>query len=244
MRYFLPLCSMFILSACASRPPSTTPPQIFEDTTNENIYSPSLGQKNEIMVGDSLLKEGIKTTNQKYEIKLLNDGKASLDNGYTTTVKRNDIGNKFILKNSYTAFCEGVYARSGAVDLLGGSSKACLVDFDNDNHFESVMFSNYDKYFSLTPSVQYQTSPLPIDSKVIDKSFWREAVFQGLEEGKIKILFREYKNNLIRAAFNQTITYELDKNGQSLIAFKGFQAKVHSASSTKITYTVITPFSN
>lgn len=232
------------LVACASRPTRITPPQVVTETNHTNFYVPQLNQRSEITVGSSLLTDGVIEETQQYSIKLMGEANGSLDNGFSTNVKYGSISKKYLLSNNHTAFCDNVKAKSSAIDVFGGSSNACLVDFNNDGKFEKVMFSIYARYFSLDSEVEYQTIKLKPISTMKNKSFRREAIYQGVSNNEVKILFREYKDNYIRNSFSQTITYELDNNGETNITFKGFQAKIHKATGSNLSYTVVSPFSS
>ena len=69
------------------------------------------------------------------------------------------------------------------------------------------------------------------------KGYKYELVYQGLDDGDIKIAYREYVNNLARPAFTQIVEYELMAE-ETVIAFKGARISVEAASSNQITYVV------
>lgn len=83
---------------------------------------------------------------------------------------------KFILNNQSTSLCDNVKAQFNTIDILGGRSNACLVDFNNDGRLEKVMFSGYDWHFSLNKKFEYQTTKLEPTSQIVDKNFRREAI--------------------------------------------------------------------
>ncbi|MGZ5207947.1 MAG: hypothetical protein ACXWB0_02925 [Sulfuricurvum sp.] len=71
-------------------------------------------------------------------------------------------------------------------------------------------------------------------------SFKYEALYQGRIDNKIKISFREFKDDMARPAFTQDIDYELDnKNGEAIVGFKGLRIKILKATNMDITYSVI-----
>lgn len=89
----------------------------------------------------------------------------------------------------------------------------------------------------LTQPLEYKIVPTPPMYDV--DSFKYEALYQGKIDNKIKISFREFKDNTARPAFTQDIDYELNKSGDTIIGFKGLRIKVIKATNMDITYSVI-----
>ncbi|HJV66199.1 MAG TPA: hypothetical protein VJ550_10730, partial [Geomonas sp.] len=56
----------------------------------------------------------------------------------------------------------------------------------------------------------------------------------------IKILYREYSGDLLRAPFSQDVQYDLKKS--STIGFKGARIEVINATNVKIQYRVLSSF--
>lgn len=76
------------------------------------------------------------------------------------------------------------------------------------------------------------------DSSFNSDSFRYVALYQGKIGNKIKISFREFNQDMSRPAFTQDIDYELDKNGEAIVGFKGLRIKVMKATNIEITYSV------
>lgn len=217
------ICTGLLILAvgCASRPQFVSAPSVETNIKETLIKLPDLNLPTEISVGESLYSEVIKIDSQEFDVTLLGSGVSTLDNGYTVNVSEGQNGKLFSLKNQYSAYCSGVMAKSSAIDVLGGGTKACLVDFDNDGDFEKAMFSSYDRYFPLVPQVAYKKSSRTVITSLKTEKFSREAVFQGVINNVIKVMFREFDDEKIRAAFTQNIGYELDDKGEAIIVFKG-----------------------
>lgn len=235
---------IFLLSACASKPNRASFPELATKQNTNEIYTPSLGSKNEAMIGDSLFYKVIKRETQNIAVTLLNDSKADMDNGYSISLKYGQTSLLYKLNKKHNAFCDKVTAKSLNILFIGNNVQSCLVDLDNSGDFEKAFFSGYNRFFPLDNPIKYNLSDLTPKVLFEESGFRREAIYQGVNDTTIKVLFREYKNNYIRDSFSQTIHYELDNNGESVIAFKGFKAKVHKATGTEIIYTVVSPFSN
>ena len=93
---------------------------------------------------------------------------------------------------------------------------------------------------NLQPAVAYEEAESIPSTQ--SGGFKLELVYQGLTDNKIKVLYREYIDNIARPAFTQNVEYELDGKGKGLIAFKGARIQVLEASSTAITYKVVKGF--
>lgn len=68
-------------------------------------------------------------------------------------------------------------------------------------------------------------------------SFAAELVYSGRTGSTIRLLYREYADDLARAAFNQELTYDLSESSQ--IRFRSIVIDVAEANSSGITYTVV-----
>ncbi len=132
-----------------------------------------------------------------------------------------------------------VYQPYGTVNFPG----ILLSDQNEDGKLDRIkdISSMNSSWRNLQPEVAYEEAEsIPTQSG----GFKLELVYQGLTDNQIKVLYREYNNNIARPAFTQNVEYELDNDGESLIAFKGARIEVLEASSTEIKYRVIKGFEN
>ena len=67
-------------------------------------------------------------------------------------------------------------------------------------------------------------------------------LYQGVSKGVIRISFREFVNDMARPAFTQDVSYDLNPDGTTTVAFKGLRIFVEKATSAQITYRVLKPF--
>jgi len=120
------------------------------------------------------------------------------------------------------------------------------------NRSDSLLDYNCDGYFThlrdgskLNKPVKYKIIPVPSSKlKLTQDAFKYEVLYQGKVGNKLKITFQEFMRGrdgqfIIRDAFNQTIVYELDKNGEAIIGFKGLRIKVLKATNADISYKVL-----
>lgn len=115
----------------------------------------------------------------------------------------------------------------------------CVSDLNNDGYFTNISsLIHMDKSKLLDKPVKYKL--LPTRDTIFGKdSFKYEALYQGKIGNKIKISFREFKDDMARPAFTQNIEYELEKDGTALVGFKGLRVEVIKATNMDITYKVI-----
>lgn len=77
---------------------------------------------------------------------------------------------------------------------------------------------------------------------VSDKNFKQELVYTGKSGNNINIEYREFKGNLARPAFSQSLTYDISKD--KVIGFRGALFEVIEATNSSIKYKVIKHISN
>ena len=111
------------------------------------------------------------------------------------------------------------------------------VRYKNENSFTHAVYSYKDIKYPLTNIAKYEIKPTPPTFN--QDSFKYQALYQGKTDNKIKISFREFKDNMARPAFTQDIEYELDSKGTTTIGFKGLRIEVLKATNYDITYKVI-----
>ncbi|GEM_PF-1072105 len=112
----------------------------------------------------------------------------------------------------------------------------CIIDKNNDGLFSHYALQNESHLYSLDKKIPY----IPIqDTYYTEDSFKYQALYQGKVDNKIKISFREFKNDMARPAFTQDIEYEVNSNKPTIIGFKGLRINVIKATNLDITYSVI-----
>lgn len=113
----------------------------------------------------------------------------------------------------------------------------CLTDLNNDGNFTHFSAQGDVSFQKLDASVPYKTIPSFI--LLGQNSFKQIVLYQGRVGNKIKISFREFKDDIARPAFTQDIEYELEKDGTTVIGFKGLRVEVLKATNMDITYKVV-----
>ncbi|SBT18107.1 hypothetical protein MGA5115_02227 [Marinomonas gallaica] len=73
-------------------------------------------------------------------------------------------------------------------------------------------------------------------------SFEQTLIYNGRVGNTVNIGYREFSNELARAAFTNNVGYDLSQSKQA--SYKGAEIEILSADNSKITYKVISSFSN
>jgi len=114
----------------------------------------------------------------------------------------------------------------------------CAVDTKNDGFLDSWWNARGEKvYLPLDEKISYKLE----DIKTLGY-FHETCLYQGKVGNKLKVSYREFKDNLARAAFTQDVEYEINSSGHTIIGFRGLRIEVIKATNLDITYTVLSPF--
>ena len=81
-----------------------------------------------------------------------------------------------------------------------------------------------------------EVSKTTIVDKNCEKCFKKELIYNGKEGDNVKFTYREFINNMIRPAFNQDLSYNL--NDGKIIGFKGLRIEIIKTSNIGIEYKV------
>jgi hypothetical protein len=77
------------------------------------------------------------------------------------------------------------------------------------------------------------------DKVYLKGSFKQELIYNGQSKDTIKLLYREFKEDLARPAFSQELTYDLSEG--NIIGFRGMKIEVLEATNSNIQFIVRTP---
>ena len=70
----------------------------------------------------------------------------------------------------------------------------------------------------------------------VNPSFSQELLYNGRNKDSIKLLYREFQNDMARPAFSQELTYEVDAK---MVGFRSARIEVIEATNTSITYKIM-----
>ena len=225
--------------AMGCAPPLLIPePREAEASSIEYRSIPAANEIATVSVGENMYNEYSTKLTKTFRAKILSEAESEMDLGNTLNMPS---GTSAPLKEVYgtrhKALCVDDSTRSAT-----GRYDACLVDINNDGTFDHSMFKVRQKYFPLKSMVRYEVTDEKEIMSIEIPRFKYHVLYQGLSKGSVKISFREFINDMARPAFTQDISYDLEKNGTTTIAFKNLRINVLKATSSEISYTVIKPF--
>jgi hypothetical protein len=207
-------------------------PEIYHDKKIKmginTIHSPAINSISTKEVGESMYEKINQFTFDTYTTNLNQDVSVQSGDEYGENIQKFDLnlsGKYEILKwpeNGYKTIC--------------GKNNVCLVDVNNNNSFSHSAIKNESKLYPLNTPIKYKSIQ---DVNYNEDSFKYQALYQGKVGNKIKISFREFKDDMARPAFTQDIEYELEGNKPTTIGFKGLRIEVIKATNLNITYSVI-----
>ncbi len=205
-------------------------PQVYHDSSKVTgktvIRIPALNAIKTVEIGENIYQKINQYAYNTYEIILIKPENISDSNWRKIN---EEVKGEFLSKwtaANYNALCTK-------------GKQHCLVDADKTNVFtyDVIPLGDNGTIYMLTQALEYKIMPTPPTYDV--DSFKYQALYQGRIGNKIKISFREFKDDMARPAFTQDIEYELDKNGEAIVGFKGLRIKILKASNMDITYSVI-----
>lgn len=91
------------------------------------------------------------------------------------------------------------------------------------------------KWNAVEPPVAFERAEV-----MVGEGFKSELVYQGVAAGVLRLLYREYSENLARPAFQQELTYTMEAEGATEVGFRGLRLEVLEADNSAIRYRVVT----
>lgn len=245
-----------VLSGCTFKLPGNTIAEasVFHDHTKKSgkviVHTPELNTINTREVGENLYEKINKIFHNTFNVRLMNSVNGTVESIYIANAFVNEsVGAKSIVYNNKLMEWNGKKAKCGTIiapsafykDENGRNITICIIDELNNGVFTASAYDIRDKTFPLTQTTKYT---LKHKSPTFDKdSFKYLVLYQGKIDNKIKISFMEFVDDMARPAFTQDIEYELNKEGNTIIGFKGLRIEVLKATNMNITYKVIKDYS-
>lgn len=186
----------------------------------EIIYLPKLNTISSKEIGEPIFEKINQFVFDTYTVNLNQDITVYHRNEYSTKFDKKYPLLKWTEKN-YNTICQ---------------DEICLIDVNNSNTFNHYAIKNESNIYPLKKVIKYKRIQ---DIQYNEDSFTYQVLYQGKIGNKIKVSFREFKNNMARPAFTQNIEYELKPNKSTIIGFKGLRIEVLKATNLNITYSVI-----
>lgn len=116
----------------------------------------------------------------------------------------------------------------------------CLKDTDGDGRFDHAYTMN--AYGFIVNGADVPPAAYRIGDQSMQNGFKYELLYQGIDNGVVRIAYREYTENLARPAYSQNLTYTLEPNAGTRMRFRDVSAVIHAANNNQIKYTVESGF--
>ena len=131
--------------------------------------------------------------------------------------------------NSKYGACGMAQTRQGMMGLMQPMN-LCVVDEDRDEIFESWASSTVGGKLKNPVPYQFQTADSVRGKK-------KELIYQGKQGDTLRFRYREYINDIVRPAFDQTVEYNLDTD--KIVTFRGMKILVDYADNQEIAYRIV-----
>lgn len=237
MKKFSIIGLILILSSCASTP--QLQPVNLVDTTL--IDYPEKGVVVSATLGERLVAKGYKSDGPAIDIQ-----EGVVEGGYSfgkCALLNSTPQSKFISKinPSNGDMCAGPWIFMTSTDS-GETNWNCPGE---GTTISNICYSKISsKFYREKSDDQY-----PMNSNLIrlvrkqvssSENFVQELVYNGRVDNNIKFIYREFSQDMIRPAFNQTVQY--DFNESKFISFKGLTLEIIEANNQLIKYRLISNF--
>jgi hypothetical protein len=237
---------VLLFGGCAT-PPAFEPSVTYRDF-------PSLGKSTTVAIGASMIQKAKVMTYDGIELVerltvrgngITSAGRFELHPGEFAAASE---GGKWTYFESTDIDSVEFYALGTRADVLkakrnGVEERIPLGTDGIRRHLESGRLEAYHISGSLLNRV-----PLPEDVTVEDTKvtkldslgFQRELIYNGKSGDTIRVLYREFQNDLVRPAFTQELSYDLADS--DTIGFQEVRIRVMEANNTSITFEVLQGF--
>lgn len=125
--------------------------------------------------------------------------------------------------------CGLAQTKQGMMGLMFATN-LCVIDEDRNQVFEAWTTSATSGRLKIQVPYEFQTADAVRGKK-------KELIYQGKQENTLRFRYREYINDIVRPAFDQTVEYNLDKD--SMVTFRGMRILVEKADNQEISYTIV-----
>jgi len=120
----------------------------------------------------------------------------------------------------------------------------CFGDADGDGRLDGQGPQyNIRPFRSGSPQIAVEPTVVIEEHSPIRGESWRkELLYQGVSGTTLRLLYREFLDDMARPAFSQDLTYELAKDAPTAVSFRAVRISVESAGNDGMRYTVLSGF--
>lgn len=191
------------------------------------FVQPSLGLRKVVTAGDAILNQSNVSWVEA----------ASIIGEYNSPLQ---ISNKFTLNsdNIFKAEISSAAFKACVTTPVGDRNGfPCLLDDDGDGVFDRVAGSSISKAHPIgTPVAYRRLEPVPVP--LLASGFTRTLLYQGVTAGTLTLGYREFKDDLARPAFDETLNIPLSNQFPQKFAVKGAIFTVYKIDGLGIDYSI------
>jgi len=112
------------------------------------------------------------------------------------------------------------------------------VSINRRTNLKSIVMAQNTYYFSKVLNFNYVVEEY--QSRNCNNCFKKELIYNGKSGNTIKIIYREYIDDMARPAFTQNLNYDLSEG--NLISFKGCKLEIINAKNTGVEFKILSSF--
>lgn len=207
----------FLATACIPKVEMMQPKAVY-------INDIELNSLKSAEIGDKLIEKGMEYQKEAVVLDSVPEAKYS---GRTISLKKGDIlpyaatvnSNKIYIVDDKIMNGEGVAINTKTGKVNYYTNEGILHIIGNKKRITYTMTGYSDK---------------------CDNCFKQQFIFNGRVGNSLKFIYREFKNDMIRPAFDQELQYDLSES--NIIGFKGLRMEIVKATNTNIQYKVLSNF--
>jgi len=220
-KLFLALSAVFILAGCATTPPRRIEPEIID------VSDPKIGIETTKTIGETLVSEGSRL--EAYGLEILSP---SLDGCVSTGLYRQTASS-----DDFDRF-DPVPSTGAAIKPV--NTAACFLAYNKRlKSLQRAVYNDFGMIYYLggIPQGNYQYKKFTVDNK---SSFQKTLIFTGKDKDILRFTYREFANDYARPAFSVDVVYDLSES--RIVQYQKLKMEVLNATSTEITYKLISNF--
>ena len=241
MRLLIVLLVVVSLSGCLS-----SPVKLGDFTTTRTLDDPKIGETTTRAVGETLVSKGARTTGPALEVtKATQFNKAEGESSIMTCAVTVMAGS-FFKRGTLTTEPKGADCFGPITYQITLSDGTTNWNCPGQSGLGDVCHDASGKYYVVIGAgkipLKQNSSTLRLIEKVVDHStsMVQELVYNGRSGSTIRVLYREFSNDMARPAYTQELQYDLGES--RTVGFRALRLEVVDATNTAITYKLVSTF--
>lgn len=212
------------LSGCAtvSVAPSSLP-------SLKDGQSPAIGQTSSVRIGEAIFKDF-----RYYATRGAITKQSFSHSGFAEFANVPASSNLASMRiDNDEAYC----TRGAAYKNISTAFPLCFTDRNADSIFDTAYILGPNGIGQWRSDIMI---PYEVGEQVADAGGFRyEILYQGVSSGTLRLTYREFTDNFIRPAFQQDLTYTLNRGRPTEVSFRSARFIINSADNNSISYRVL-----